>query len=195
LATATVTTPLTINLTNRGKKWVLNNVVFKDGGTATGYFTYDAATGTYLDANIKTTPGGDPNNPLGQSPGNSYYYPWPNGFYPTILDNWSTPSLLSLQTPAGVYVDPNNSGVTDVIAWTVLQLNFAQALTNAGGTIPLAVNPNVAYSTHCVDNTPTQCTPPPANISQEEFAMPPNIWTPNSGFYFRVVVSGTVIGQ
>src|SRR5205814_1711939 len=39
LATDTVTAPLTINLTNRGRKWVLNNVVFKDGGTATGYFT------------------------------------------------------------------------------------------------------------------------------------------------------------
>ena len=49
LATATVTTPLTINLTNRGRKWVLNNVAFKDGGTATGYFTYDAATAKYLD--------------------------------------------------------------------------------------------------------------------------------------------------
>src|SRR5207248_2951242 len=70
LATATVTTPLTINLTNRGRKWVLNNVVFKDGGTASGYFTYDAATASYLDVNILVTPGPDPNNPLGQSPEN-----------------------------------------------------------------------------------------------------------------------------
>jgi hypothetical protein len=188
-----VATPLTINLTNRGKKWVLNNVVFKDGGTATGYFTYDAATGTFLDADIKTTPGGDPNNPLGKSPGNLYYYPWPNGFNPTILDNWSTPSLLSLQTPAGAYVDP--AGNSTVIAWTVLQLNFAQALTNAGGTIALAINPNVAYSPYCVDNTPALCTPPPTNISQEEFAMPPNPWIASSGFYFRTVVSGSVIAQ
>jgi hypothetical protein len=52
LATATVTTPLTINLIDRGKKWVLNNVVFNDGGKASGYFTYDAATGKYLGANI-----------------------------------------------------------------------------------------------------------------------------------------------
>ena len=41
--TATVTAPLTINLTNRGRKWVLNNVVFNDGGTASGYFMYDPA--------------------------------------------------------------------------------------------------------------------------------------------------------
>ena len=82
-----------------------------------------------------------------------------------------------------------------MVAWTVLQLNFAQALTNAGGTIALAINPNVAYSTYCVDNIPALCTPPPANISQEEFAMPPNPWIASSGFYFRVIVSGTVIAQ
>src|SRR5204862_674333 len=54
---ATVTAPLTINLTNRGKKWVLNNVVFKDGGTARGYFVYDAATRQYLAVNIQVTQG------------------------------------------------------------------------------------------------------------------------------------------
>ena len=43
IVTATVTAPLTINLTNRGRKWNLNNVVFKDGGTASGYFVYDPA--------------------------------------------------------------------------------------------------------------------------------------------------------
>ena len=51
-ATATVTAPLTINLTNRGRKWLLNNVVFKDGGTASGYFIYDPATAKYLAVNI-----------------------------------------------------------------------------------------------------------------------------------------------
>src|SRR4249919_390427 len=86
LATATVTAPLTINLTNRGRKWVLNNVVFKDGGTATGYFTYDPATGKYLDVNIRVTPGPDPNNPMGHTPQDLYYYPWPNGWKPTFVD-------------------------------------------------------------------------------------------------------------
>ncbi|MBV9082048.1 MAG: hypothetical protein JOZ62_05190 [Acidobacteriaceae bacterium] len=60
-ATPEVSTDLTINLTTRGRKWVLNNVIFNDGGTASGYFTYDAATGTYLDINITTTPGSDTN--------------------------------------------------------------------------------------------------------------------------------------
>ena len=71
LATATVTAPLTINLTNRGRKWNLNNVVFKDGGTATGYFVYDPATGQYLAVNIQVThaiPDPDPTNPLGHAP-------------------------------------------------------------------------------------------------------------------------------
>src|SRR5207237_3106202 len=36
LATATVTAPLTITLTNRRRRSLLNNVAFKDGGTATG---------------------------------------------------------------------------------------------------------------------------------------------------------------
>jgi hypothetical protein len=189
LATATVTTPLTINLTNRGRTWVLNNVVFKDGGTASGYFTYDPATGTYLDANIQVTPGADPNNPLGHSPQNLYYYPWPNGFNPTFVDNWSTASLLSLQNPVSTFPNPP--------VWTLLQLNFAQPLTNAGGTIPLVINPNVAYTSFCVDNLPGICTPPPGNISQELFAMPPAPppSTQASGYYFRVIVSGTVSAQ
>ena len=59
-ATDTVTAPLTINLTNRGRTWNLNNVVFKDGGTATGYFVYDPATGQYLAVNIQVTPGTPP---------------------------------------------------------------------------------------------------------------------------------------
>jgi len=102
--------------------------------------------------------------------------------------------LLSLQNAAGAYYDPI-SGVYITIARTFLQLNFAQALTNAGGTIALASGPNVAYSTYCANNIPGQCTPPPANISQEEFAMPPNIYTATSAFYFRVVVSGTITAQ
>ena len=184
LATATVTTPLTINLTNRGRKWVLNNVVFKDGGTASGYFTYDAATASYLDVNIQTTPGGDPNNPLGQPPQNLYYYPWPNGLTQTFVDNWSTASLLSVQYPIS----------TSAPVWT-LQLNFAQPLTNAGGTISLVMDPNAVYSTFCVNDIDPTCIVPPANIAQELFAMPPDPPNQTSGFYYRVIVSGTVTAQ
>ena len=185
LATATVNAPLTINLTNRGRKWVLNNVAFKDGGVANGYFIYEAATGKYLAANIQVTPGPDPLNPLGHPPQNLYYYPWPNGSNPTFVNDWSTASLLSLQNPIGLGSPPS---------WTLLQFNFAQALTQAGGTVALVTNPNVAYTPYCKDNLPGICTPPPANISQELFAQPP-AWGYNSGFHFRVIVSGTVTAQ
>jgi hypothetical protein len=185
LATATVTTPLTINLTNRGRTWILNNVVFDDGGTATGYFTYDPATGQYLDVNIQVTPGPDPNNPLGHAPQNLYYYPWPNGFMPTFVDNWSTASEMALQNP-----------VTNVpVSWTALQFNFAQALTNAGGTIPLVVNPNVPYTPFCTEDYSPRCTPPPPDISQERFALPDNLYGVPTGFFYRIVVSGSVTAQ
>ncbi len=185
LATATVTAPLTINLTNRGRKWVLNNVAFKDGGTATGYFTYDSATGQYLDVNIQVTPGPDPNNPLGQDPQNLYYYPWPNGTMATFVDNWSTASEMALQNP-----------VTNTpVSWTYLQFNFARALTNAGGTIALVVNPNVAYTSYCTEDYAPTCTPPPGTISQESFALPDNLYGVQTGFFYRVVVSGSVTAQ
>jgi hypothetical protein len=185
LATATVTAPLTIDLTNRGRKWVLNNVVFKDGGTANGYFTYDPATGQYLDVNIRVTPGPDPNNPMGHPPEDLYYYPWPNGTMATFVDDWSTATLMSLQNP--VTVIP--------ASWTLLQFNFAQPLTNAGGTIPLVINPNVAYTPYCTYDPSPTCTPPPANISQERFALPDNLYGVVTAFYYRTIVSGTVTAQ
>ena len=188
LATATVTAPLTINLTNRGRTWVLNNVVFKDGSTANGYFVYDPATAEYLAVNIQVTPGPDPNNPLGHSPQNLYYYPWPNGSKPTFVDTWSTASRMSLQNPvtAGLGIPPS---------WTMLQFTFAQALTNAGGTIPLVINPNVPYTPYCAINPWPTCTPPPTNISQELFALPDNLWNIQPAWFYRVIVSGTVTAQ
>jgi hypothetical protein len=182
--TAKVTTPLTVNLTNRGKKWVLNNVVFKDGTTVNGYFVYDQVAGQYLAANIVVTPGPDPNNPLGHPPQKFYYYPWPNGELVTVVDAGSTASVMSLKNP-----------VTPLpISWTTLQLNFAQPLTNAGGTIQLVVDPTVLYTPYCLSDLLPTCVPPPANISQERFALPENPWVV-SAFYWRVIVSGSVIAQ
>jgi len=175
LATATVTAPLTINLTNRGRKWNLNNVVFKDGAKATGYFTYDPATRQYLDVNIKVTPGL-------VDPQSLYYYPWPNGFLATFVNNSSTASEMALQNP-----------VTNTpVSWTYLQFNFKQPLTNAGGTIPLVVDPNVAYTPYCTEDYAPTCTQPPATISQERFALPDNLYGVVPGFYYRVIISGTV---
>ena len=186
-----MTTPLTVNLTNRGRKWNLNNVVFNDGGTASGYFVYDPAPpGQYLAVNIRVTHAipDDPNNPLGHAPEDLYYYPWPNGSMPTFVDNWSTASLMSLQNPV-------TSGLNIPPSWTLLQFNFAQALTNAGGTIPLVINPNVPYTPYCADNPSPTCTPPPANISQELFALPDNPFGVPPAWYYRVIVSGTVTAQ
>jgi hypothetical protein len=189
--TDTVTAPLTINLTNRGRKWVLNNVVFKDGATASGYFVYDPATAQYLAVNIQVTqatPVPDPFNPLGQAPQKFYYYPWPNGDMPTFVNNGSTSSLMALQNPV-------TSGLNIPPSWTLLQFSFAQALTNAGGTIPLVINPNVPYTPHCANNPSPTCTPPPGNISQELFALPDNPFGVPPAWYYRVIVSGSVTAQ
>jgi hypothetical protein len=189
--TATVTTPLTVNLTNRGRKWNLNNVVFKDGGTASGYFVYEPGDpGQYLAVNIRVTHAipDDPNNPLGHAPEDLYYYPWPNGSMPTFVDNWSTASLMSLQNPV-------TSGLGIPNSWTLLQFNFAQPLTNADGTIPLVVDPNAQYTPYCDNTLQNPCAPPPTTISQELFALPEGPFTAHPAWYYRVIVSGSVTAQ
>jgi hypothetical protein len=86
--------------------------------------------------------------------------------------------------------------VTNIpVSWTLLQFNFAQPLTNAGGTIPLIINPNVAYTPYCTYDPSPTCTPPPANISQERFSLPDNLYGVVTAFYYRVIVSGTVTAQ
>ena len=92
---------------------------------------------------------------------------------------------MSLQNPLAT-TDPRQN-----YAWSLLQLNFAQALTNGGGTVALVTNPNAAYDSFC-QNTSAFCTPPPNNISQETFKLAYD--TLISG-YFRVIVSGTVTAQ
>jgi hypothetical protein len=80
------------------------------------------------------------------------------------------------------------------ISWTTLQFNFAQPLTNAGGTIPLVVDPTVAYTEYCLSDLSPACVPPPTTISQERFALPENPWVV-SAFWYRVIVSGSVTAQ
>jgi hypothetical protein len=57
------------------------------------------------------------------------------------------------------------------------------------------VDPNAVYSTFCVNDIDPTCIVPPANIAQELFAMPPDPLNQTSGFYYRVIVSGTVTAQ
>jgi hypothetical protein len=91
--------------------------------------------------------------------------------------------------------NPVTSGLGIPNSWTLLQFNFAQPLTNAGGTIPLLVDPNVQYTPYC-DNTPwNPCAPPPTTISQELFALPEGPFTVHPEWYYRVIVSGSVTAQ
>ena len=190
LATATVTAPLTINLTNRGRTWDLNNVVFNDGGRATGYFTYDPATGQYLDVNIQVTrpnPDPDPDNPLGQSPQNHYYYPWPNGCMPTFVNNWSTASEMALQNP----VTPDIP-----VSWTYLQFNFRTArLRTRAGKFPWSSIPLLSTLPTAPKTIGRRARRRGANISQESFALPDNLYNVVPGFFYRIIVSGTVRAQ
>ena len=76
LATATVTTPLTINLTNRGRKSVMER-----RGTQGWRHSLPAISPTIRRLrliwtwSIITTSGADANSPLGKSPANLYYFP------------------------------------------------------------------------------------------------------------------------
>ena len=88
--------------------------------------------------------------------------------------------------------NPVTSGLGIPPSWTLLQFNFAQPLTNAGGIIPLVIDPNVPYTPYCAHNPSQTCTPPPENISQELFALPDNPFGVPPAWYYRVIVSGTV---
>lgn len=68
-------------------------------------------------------------------------------------------------------------------------------LTNARGTVPLIVDPVVAYTPWCAHNPSPTCTPPRVNISQELFALPDNPLGVDPVWYYRVIVSGTVTAQ
>jgi hypothetical protein len=81
------------------------------------------------------------------------------------------------------------------VSWTYLQFNFAQPLTNAGGTIPLLIDPNVAYTPYCDNTLRNPCAPPPTTISQELFALPENQFNVPPAWYYRVIVSGSVTAQ
>jgi len=96
-------------------KWTLQNVTFNDGGSAFGSFFFDATTNAYSGISVTTTPG--------SSFGGTTY----NFVYPTPPA--SGPGLLGLITN-------NFPGKTGEYNMPLL---FAAPLTNAGGTINLAL--------------------------------------------------------
>jgi hypothetical protein len=102
--------------------WTLHNVSFVDGATASGSFTYDAATQVYTAWNITTTATVNP-SAIGFTslPGATYTT---NGY-----TNASTSS----------YLNASSFGVRNLPGPGILQfgLVFAKPLTDAGGTVAL----------------------------------------------------------
>ncbi len=90
--------------------WILNDVTFNDGGTATGSFNYDADTNTYGAFSISTQ-------------GGSFLSPF------TYNDSNSVTRTNLASTPSVIYVDKPFS--------RYINLAFQNNLTNAGGTVAL----------------------------------------------------------
>jgi hypothetical protein len=97
--------------------WTLGGVTFDDGATASGTFTYDASTGTYIDWNISVTDG------------------------PTFLAYNYLPGV------DGGFVGNPDPLAADFVAFTTnpssgryLRLWFDSPLTDAGGIINLAID-------------------------------------------------------
>ena len=140
LATAAVTAPLTINLTNRGRTWDLNNVVFDDGSRAIGYFTIK--TGQYLRVNIQVRRP-DPDPDLG------IYRPTPEPLLlpaervdATFVNDRSGASEMALQNP-----------VTNTpVSWTYLQFNFLHTRLRMWWAISSVVDPTFVYTPYCTED-------------------------------------------
>lgn len=122
-----------------GVKWVLSNVTYGDGGTASGSFVYDAATNTLSDVNIVTT--------AGTLFGGATYIAVDPGFGPFAFD-FAVVSKTSgnLTGAAGLELEfyLNQNYMNDS---RVPPVN----LTNAGGTIPVDLNEWVCGNAKCSD--------------------------------------------
>lgn len=96
--------------------WNLSNVVFDDGGVASGSFTYDADTGTYSAVSI-TTSGGTVLPGANYTTGEVVNAPFPsNNLHLTLI---------------------NNFGLANPTGQTLIGLTYASILTNTGGAINL----------------------------------------------------------
>lgn len=182
--TAAVSATLKINLTNRGRRWVLNNVTFNDGGSAGGYFTFDEATGTYLDVNVVTTPAANGQGPWASTPASPYFFPEHLGMTGDPASHGSTSSWLVI---SNLFWDGVNPYAQE---YSALILVFSQPLTNAGGTVALAVNPNAPVTPWCT--YPQTCQVPPPGISFQRFDLP--YYNPPA-HWFRLITGGSVAAQ
>lgn len=95
--------------------WNLDDVVFDDGGSATGSFTFDAGTGTFSSINITTSANGSLGASYGEQVG---------------VSSATTLDFLEIGGVAG-----------GVIGFSRLLLSLDSAMMDAGGTIGLALTP------------------------------------------------------
>ncbi len=91
--------------------WTLDGVIFNDGGTAVGSFTYDADTNTFSSINIATS--ADAALGLGTTYGN-----------PTGLGNSTFFDTIN---------QPKGAGIPRLL------FDLSLAMTNAGGNIPINI--------------------------------------------------------
>jgi hypothetical protein len=92
--------------------WTLDNVIFNDGGTALGSFTYDADLNSYTAIAITTTAGT-------AAPGYTYF-------------GQQTGNVTASQLVALLFDTP-----TPFMGQNALLLRYVNPLTNAGGTVAL----------------------------------------------------------
>ena len=95
--------------------WTIDSLLFDDGGTASGSFTYDADTNTYSHISISTSSGSV----------------LPGGVYGVIHPH--TPYVAPSNETGMVVLDVTNGEFDS----TAMSLIFESPLSNAGGTILL----------------------------------------------------------
>ncbi|MEO1574163.1 MAG: hypothetical protein AAFU65_04300 [Pseudomonadota bacterium] len=106
--------------------WVLQDVVFDDGGTAFGSFVYDADTNTFSAINVTTTDGS-------ALAGSVYQFA---NFEAGVLDADSVLLVAAANPGSGT---------------PAFNMNLDEAMTNAGGTISLAMAPPpLAFESTCL---------------------------------------------
>jgi hypothetical protein len=112
-------------------EWTLENVVFSDGGTASGSFFFDADTSSYSNIAVVTTTGS-------VTTGTSYQYGSVYNAFAVNLTEIDSPDLTGTQKWLMAFGDG--------------YLDFEE-LTNAGGTI--SINPSHGLEGSCLS---AQCT-------------------------------------
>jgi hypothetical protein len=133
--------------------WTLQNAIFVGGGSASGSFTYDATTNQFSDINISTTATGA----------------------------YTAQVFMFDDCCANILFDTFSSNAADRTGVHFLQIQFADPLTNAGGTDPFfgtndyqgvcasaACTSNssfVEFASGSVTGSATTPTPEPGNLS------------------------------